>query len=109
CGGTTAHFAYTGGSCAPVTTGLTYIWSGMSFWKRSDSMKPLNARAPSGFLACASTHANSYCKKHVDVTTPTRGVSCCGLENTTLAGGLDAYETTIGRSPLPPPAVKSVS
>ena len=82
--------------------------SGMSSWKRLESMKSMNACAPGSLSAFFNTPANSICSKHDDSTTATRGSSRGGSEYTTSAGGLEAYDTTIGRSPGPPPAVKSV-
>ena len=97
-----------GGGAASAITGFTNIESGMSSWNCFVSMKSMNARAPCGLSAFFNTPANSYCRKQESSTTATRGSSRFGSEYTTSAGGLDAYETTMGRSPGPPPAVKSV-
>src|SRR5438874_2250821 len=53
--------------------------------------------------------ATSTWLKPDDETTPIDGTVFLPFENTTSAAGSVAYDTTIGRSPLPPPAVKSVS
>ena len=78
--------------------------SGSAFWNRSVSMKSINARAPFSFFAPARTPANSICRKHVDATAAVGAVFGGVVANMTSAGGLVAYETTIGRLPLLPPA-----
>ena len=52
---------------------------------------------------------NYYLSKHPRVTAPIVGTLFFPFEYATSAGGLDAYDTTIGRVPDPPPAVKSRS
>src|SRR5207237_5386892 len=107
CGGSTAHLVNTAGSFAPGTTGFTYIWSGMSSWNGSVIMKSRSACAPGTVRAPCNTPAYSIWWKHVDAITPPSGVSGCGLEPRTSAAGSEPYDTTIGRSPFAPPAVKS--
>ncbi len=103
------HFVNTAGNGVPRRTGYTYIWSGTSCWKRRLTMKSTNRSAAARCFAPRSTPTNSTCRKQVDKITPTRGTDRCGWLYTTSAGGLDAYDTTIGRFPFPPPALKSPS
>ena len=66
----------------------------------------MNARAP--FVLCAPlrTPAYSTCRKQVSSRALVVGrVFPSGIVN----GGDEAYDSTIGRSPLPPPPVKSTS
>ncbi len=86
----------------PTRAGNTNICSGMSSWKRSESMKSTSFRAPSSFRAPRSTPASSTCRKHDRSTTPVGASVGRGSRKITSAGGLDAYETTIGRVPLLP-------
>ena len=75
-----------------------------SFWNRSVSMKSIKARAPFSFFAPRRTPANSICRKHVEATAAVGAVFGGVVANMTSAGGLVAYETTIGLLPLLPPA-----
>ena len=78
--------------------------SGSAFWNRSASMKSISARAPFSFFAPSRTPASSTCRKQVAVTAAVGAVFVGFVANITSAGGLVAYETTIGRLPLLPPA-----
>src|SRR5581483_7825930 len=101
-GGRTANVVNASGNVASVRTGYTNIWSGTSSWNCFDSMKSTNCCASCVCAAPCSTPTNSTWRKHVSVTTPTSVVCFGGLANTTSAGGLVAYDTTIGRVPVPP-------
>src|SRR4051794_3234643 len=70
-------------------------------------MKSTSRCACTGCFAPRSTPTNSTCRKHDDSTAAMPGAVFGGSAYTTSAGGLDAYDTTIGRLPPPPPAVKS--
>ena len=70
----------------------------------------MSARRAAGCFAPFSTPTNSTCRKQPSRhDADRRDLLAAWLAYTTSAGGLDAYDTTIGRSPLPPPAVKSPS
>jgi hypothetical protein len=47
--------------------------------------------------------AASTWRKQLAATTPMGEVAGCGSANATSAGGLEAYDTTMGRSPSPEP------
>src|SRR5260370_82985 len=51
CAGRTSHFTKAAGSVAPVTTGSTYIWSGMSSWNSRLTMQATSASAPATLCA----------------------------------------------------------
>ena len=67
-------------------------------------MKSTSSRAPSSFRAPRRTPANSTWRKQTASTTPVGASLGGGSPKITSAGGLDAYETTIGRFPLLPAA-----
>ena len=92
-----AYFASTfvawTGSFVPSRTGNTNICSGMSAWKRFDSMKSISSRAAAGCALPFSTPANSTCRKHESSIVPMGDVFGCGFVKYTAAGGLDADDT----------------
>ena len=66
----------------------------------------MNFRMPAGFAAPSRTPAYSTWRKHVSSRACVVGsVLPSGIVN----GGEEEYDVTIGRSPWPPPAVKSTS
>ena len=64
----------------PSRTGNTNIWSGMSAWNRSESMKSTSLRAAAGCAAPWSTPANSTWRKHVSSMVPIGDVVGWGFE-----------------------------
>ena len=80
--------------------------SGSADWNFRSSMKSMNFSMPSGLSAPFSTPAYSTWRKQVSSSARVVGsVSPSGIVN----GGEEEYDVTIGRSPFPPPAVKSTS
>ena len=80
--------------------------SGSAFWKSCPSMKSMNFFMPAGLSDPFSTPAYSTWRKQVSSSALVVGlVAPSGMVN----GGEEEYDVTIGRSPLPPPAVKSTS
>ncbi len=65
-------------------------------------MKSTSASAPSGFAAPSSTPAYSTCRKQVSSS-----ALVVLAPSLTVNAGEESYDSTIGRSPLPPPWVKS--
>ena len=80
--------------------------SGSAAWNSRPSMKSMNFCMPFGFFEPFSTPAYSTWRKQVSSSARVVGlVSPSGMVN----GGEEEYDVTIGRAPLPPPAVKSTS
>ena len=76
----------------------------MSSWNGRDSRKSINRPASAGWSVPARTPANSIWRKQLEATTAVGAASTGGSANTTSATGLEAYDTTIGWVPSPPPA-----
>ena len=64
--------------------------SGIDAWKRFESMKSMNARAPFGFLAPSSTPASSIWRKQLSATTAVGAVFGGVFAKITSAAGLVA-------------------
>jgi len=67
-------------------------------------MKSTSFRAPSSFRAPRKMPASSICLKQLSSRTPVGASFGRGMRPSTSAGGLEAYETTIGRFPWLPAA-----
>src|SRR4030042_3472119 len=82
-------------------TGKTYICRGISSWKDGNSMKSIHFSARSRFFVPRNIPTNSICLKHDPslVITPVLGIVSGDFDSMTSNGGLEPYETTIGRSP----------
>ena len=91
-----ANFTNAVGSFVPSRAGNTYIWSGMSRWNRSDSMKSTSCFAAFSCAVPFMMPTNSICRKHVSSSAPVGGWLGSGWAFTTSAGGLLAYDTTSG-------------
>src|SRR5579859_7324777 len=91
-------------------TGKTYICSGISAWKMGESIKSTHFCARPRLGVPLRMPTNSICRKHdPSETIAAVGASVRGwVAPITSNGGLEPYETTIGRGPWPADPLKSV-
>ncbi len=92
-----ARCAQPSGNGVFFCTGYTNIDDGSAFCTVGLSMKSTSLRAPATLGAPLSTPTYSTCRKQLSSNALVPGV----------AAGDEAYDSTIGLSPLPSPAVKS--
>ena len=111
CGGSTAHLVNAAGSLAPVDDRV-HVHLQRHVLLEPARQHEVDEGLRAGHVVRAVQHSRELRLTGSTSTRCTADLAACrgaGSNRSTSAAGSDPYDTTIGRSPLAPPAVKSVS